>query len=160
MREAPPAPATGVRPGATDPDPLRARLAAAGRSLGAREAPHRAELAEAEARCRALHERVRIAIEAFHAAASDAGAPHLVLAVSEPRLDEKHVRAWEFEVRRGRHVGIVVARSKRQVTLVGPFRAGKSEGPCQSLPFDVPEAELDDALAGFLERLAEEAATP
>jgi hypothetical protein len=160
MRESPPAPSAGLRGGAADPDPLRARLAAIGRSLGAREAPHRAELAEAEARCRALHARVRAAVEAFHAAAAAAGAPHLALAVSEPRLDEKHVRAWEFEVRRGRHVGIVVVKSKRQVTLVGPFRAGKSEGPCESLSFDGSETALDEALAGFLERLAEEAATP
>jgi len=46
------------------------------------------------------------------------------------------------------------------VPLVGPFRAGKPEGPCRSLPFDAPVEELDAALAEFLERVVEEAATP
>lgn len=159
MREAPRAPAP-LQPATFPPDPLRERLAAAGRALGAREAPHRAALDEASARCRALHGRVRAALEAFAAAAAAAGAPHLALTVSEPRLDDKHVRASEFQVGRGRHVGIVVVKAKREVTLVGPFRAGQQEGPCRSLSFDAPAAELDAALAEFLERLVEEAATP
>jgi hypothetical protein len=160
MREAPLVPDTGARPASSRPDPLRERLAAAGRALGAREAPHGAALEEARARCHALHARVCAALAAFHAEAAAAGAPHLALAVSPPRLDEKHVRAWEFEVRRGRHAGIVVAKAKRELTLVGPFRTGKAEGPCCSVSFDAPEDELDAALAGFLERLVEEAATP
>jgi len=160
MREAPQAPASAVRTAASRPDPLRERLAAAGRALGEREAPHQAALEEARARCRELHGRVRDALAAFHAAAVAAGAPHLVLTVGEPHLDEKHVRAVEFEVRRGRHVGIVTAKSKRELTFVGPFRTGKQEGPCRSLPFDAPGEEVEAVLAEFLERLVEEAATP
>lgn len=160
MREAPQAPAAGVRAPSSRPDPLRERLAVAGRALGAREAPHRSALGEARARCGELHGRVRGALEAFHAAASAAGASHLALEVSEPRLDEKHVRAVEFELRRGRHVGLVIAKASREITLVGPFRAGKQEAPCRSLSFDAPGEEIDAALASFLERLVEEAATP
>jgi hypothetical protein len=165
MRETPQAPAAGVEPAnghraAFRPESLRERLAAAGRALGEREAPHRAALEEATTRCHVLHARVRAALEDFHAAAAAAGAPHLSLVVSEPRLDEKHVRASEFEIRRGRHTGIVIAKAKREFTFVGPFRTGKAEGPCRSVPFDAPAEELDAALAEFLERLVEEAATP
>jgi hypothetical protein len=45
------------------------------------------------------------------------------------------------------------------VTLVGPFRTGKPEGPCKTFPWDARE-ELDAALGDFLERFLEEAATP
>ena len=166
MREAPLASPSdvarkaGSSPPAPGSDPLLARLAAAGRELGAREAPHRAALEEAGARCAALRARVQAALEAFQAEAAAAGAPHLALTVSEPRLDDKHVRAFEFEVARGRHVGVVVVKAKREIALVGPFQRGKQEGPCRRLPFDAPEDELDAALAAFLERLVEEAATP
>jgi len=150
-----------MEPARASSDLLRERLAARGRALGEREAPHRAALEEATARCHELHARVRDALEAFHAAAAAAGAPHLVLHVSEPRLDDKHVRACEFEIRRGRHVGLVIARAaKRELTFVGPFQTGKPEGPCRSIPFDAPAPELEAALADFLERLVEEAATP
>jgi hypothetical protein len=159
MREAPRAPVP-LEPVASPPDPLRERLAEVGRALGAREAPYRAALDEASARCRALRDRVRAALDAFEAAAAAAGAPHLGLTVSAPRLDDKHVRASEFQVGRGRHVGIVVVKAKREITFVGPFRAGKEEGPCRSLSFDAPDAEIDAALAEFLEQLIEEAATP
>jgi hypothetical protein len=140
-------------------DALRARLAAAGRALGEREAAHRAALAAARSRCEALHALARDALDAFHAAAERAGAPHLRIELGSPRLDEKHVRAYEFELRRGRHVGLVIAKSRGEVTLVGPFRTGKDEGPCRSLPFDAA-ADIERALGEFLERLVEEAATP
>ena len=138
---------------------LRARLAAAGRALGQREAAHAAALAEARARSEALRQLALEALDAFHAAAGAAGAPHLRLEVGPSHLDEKHVRAYEFAVRRGRHVGLVIAKSRGEVTLVGPFRAGKDEGPCQSFPFEA-SAAIERALGEFLERLVEAAATP
>jgi len=114
-----------------------------------------------------LHEQVGTALDAFHAALDQAGAPQLRIELSAPRLDEKHVRAWEFELRRGRHAGLVVVKSRGEVTFVGPFRTGKAEGPCRSLPVDLaspvaaPSApELGAALATFLEQLVEEAAAP
>ena len=54
--------------------------------------------------------------------------------------------AVEFELVRGRHCAIVTAKSRGEVTLVGPFHKGKNEGPCRSLPFDaatVPSVDLD-----------------
>jgi len=156
-------------------------MAAAGRALGAREAPHRAELDTARQRCLTLHEQVCAAVDAFHAAASAAGAPHLRISVGDPKLDEKRVRALEFEVRRGRYVGLVVVKAKGVVTLVGPFRRGKPEEPCRSFRFRVADrvaervaegtgqdagvaadadAELGAALGDFLERFVQEAMTP
>jgi 16S rRNA (cytidine1402-2'-O)-methyltransferase len=51
------------------------------------------------------------------------------------------------------------AAPRGEVTLVGPFQAGKDEGPCRTFPIE-SEREIDAALAGFLERFLEEAATP
>jgi hypothetical protein len=138
---------------------LSERLEALGRSLGAREAAH----GEALSRARSCAERLRgdvvEALEHFHRAASAAGASHLRIAVSEVRPDDKHLRAVEFELMRGRHRAIVVAKSRGEVTLVGPFRTGKTEGPCLSFPFDADD-EIRPALLAFLERFLEEAATP
>ncbi len=138
---------------------LRERLAAAGRSLGAREAAHGAALEQARKRADQLHALVEEGLDAFHAAAAESGAAHLRVELGAPRLDDKHVRAIEFELRRGRQVGIVTVKSRGDVTLVGPFRAGRDEGPCRTFPFDA-EAEIQGALGDFLERFLEEAATP
>ena len=63
------------------------------------------------------------------------------------------------DLRRGRHQAIVTVKSRGEVTLVGPFRAGKVEGPCKSFPFDA-EPEIEAELGSFLERFLHEAATP
>jgi len=141
------------------PSALRDRLAAAGRELGAREASNEAAREEAWKRASALRRTVAEAIEAFHAAAAQAGAPHLRVDLGEARTDDKHLRSVQFDLTRGRHRAIVTVKSRGEVTLVGPFQAGKTEGPCKSFPFDA-EAELGDALAEFLERFLSEAATP
>lgn len=144
------------RPDASD---LLARLEAAGHAIGARESAHQAALAEAQRRCEALRALVASAIDRFHAAAAAAGAPRLRVEVGPVRLDEKHVRAIEFDVRRGRHAGVVTVKSRGDVTLVGPFRAGKAEGPCRTFPWEA-EAEIRKALGDFLEQFIEEAASP
>lgn len=154
MSQAPEAPATQA-PGGS----LGARLAALGRSLGEREADHAGDLAAARSCAEALHADVARALEAFHAAVAEAGAPHLQVAQSDVRLDDKHLRAVEFDLVRGRHKAIIVAKSKGELTLVGPFHVGKAEGPCRSFPFDA-RPEIEQALASFLERFLEEAATP
>ena len=149
-----------MQDGAPPPEAdLRSRLAAAGTQLGSRESAHRAGLDEATKRCEVLRTLVAEAIEAFHRAASDAGAPHLRVEVTPVRIDEKHIRAIEFEVRRGRHAGVVTVKSRGDVTLVGPFRSGKTEGPCRTFPWDA-EDEICKALGDFLLRFLEEAATP
>ena len=138
---------------------LGERLAELGRTLGTREAGHGKDLEEARSRAEKLRAHVVDAIERFHEAAADAGAPHLRVEVGDLRLDDKHVRSVEFDLLRGRHRAIVTLRSRGEVTLVGPFRAGKTEGPCRTFPFSA-EPELDEALAEFLEQFLEEAAAP
>jgi hypothetical protein len=141
------------------PEGLAQRLAEAGRRLGEREAEHLAAVEEARARAEKLRAQVAEGLAAFHAAARRAGAPHLALELGEVRGDDKHLRAAEFGLQRGRHRAIVTVKSRGDVTLVGPFKAGKQEGPCQTFPWDA-EAEIQAALCEFIERFAEEAATP
>lgn len=154
MSQAPEAPATQQ-----EQSELGARLAALGRSLGEREADHRGQLDAARSCAESLHADVALALSRFHAAAAEAGAPHLQIELSEVRLDDKHLRAVEFDLVRGRHKAIIVAKSRGELTLVGPFHEGKAEGPCHSFPSDA-RPEIEQALASFLERFLKEAATP
>jgi len=141
------------------PADLAARLEALGRELGAREAPHRDELARARAFAEKLRDRVGEVLDRFQRAAAAAGAPQLCAAVSETRVDDKHLRAVQFDLARGRYRAIVTVKARGEVTLVGPFHAGKAEGPCRTFPIG-SSVEIDAALATFLERFLEEAATP
>jgi len=138
---------------------LSERLAVPGRSLGERETPHREGLNQARSCAETLRARTAAALECFHAAATESGAPHLQVELGEIRVDEKHLRAVEFDLRRGRHKAVVTCKSRGEVTLVGPFQTGKTEGPCRSFPIDA-DAELRAALGSFLEGFLEEAATP
>lgn len=138
---------------------LRKRLEEAGQRLGAREAEHSQALDQARQRAEALRERVAAAVDAFHEAASQSGAPQLRVEVSRARPDAKHLRSVEFDLQRGRHRALVTVKSRGEVTLVGPFRSGKDEGPCRSFPVDA-ELEIRAALGDFLERFLEQAATP
>jgi hypothetical protein len=143
-------------PGAAE---LATRLETLGRSLGEREAPHQSGLREARACLERLHAAVAAALERFHAAAAAAGAPQLEISLSPVRADDKHLRAAQFDLSRGRHRAIVTAKARGEVTLVGPFHSGKTEGPCLTFPLEA-EGDLRAALASFLERFLEEAATP
>lgn len=136
-----------------------ARLEALGRELGEREAEHGVALERARSFAEKLRGQVAGALERFHSAAAGAGAPHLRVEVSPIRIDDKHLRAVEFNLLRGRHKAVIVAKARGDVTLVGPFRVGKTEGPCKSFPME-SEAELQQALGDFLARFAEEAAAP
>jgi hypothetical protein len=138
---------------------LSARLDTLGATLGAREAAHADDLGAACRQIEMLRVVVAGALERFHAAAARAGAPHLHVELSDIRTDDKHLRALEFNLIRGRYKAIVTARSRGQITLVGPFHIGKTEGPCQSFAFSA-RAELASALADFIEAFLEEAASP
>jgi hypothetical protein len=138
---------------------LRQRFEEIGRHVGTEEAAHRSALEEAHRRADALRTVVAGALDGFHAAAAASGAPHLRIELGPTRLDDKHIRAVEFELRRGRHLGIVTVKSRGEITLVGPFHAGKKEGPCMTFPF-AAERELLEGLGGFLERFLVEAVTP
>jgi len=144
---------------ADPPGDLRSRLEALGRSLGEREAAFAPALEEAGRRAHDLHRRVSDALDAFRAQYARSGAKPFDVVLSPPRLDDKHLRSVEVELRRGRHVAVIVVKSRGEVTLVGPFQAGKDEGPCQRIPWDA-QPDLDLALAAFLERFLEQAATP
>ena len=146
-----------IRP--PDGQDLEARLAEVGRRLGEREASHASALGAARARADTLRAEVARALEAFHAGAAGAGAPQLRVVLGDVRLDDKHARALQFDLGRGRCAGIVTVKSRGEVTLVGPFHRGKAEGPCLSFPFEA-EGELRKALGDFLERFLEEAAQP
>ena len=138
---------------------LVARLGDLGQSLGEREVLHCEGLATAQRHIEELRSRVESALEAFHGAVSRAGAPHLKVVLGRVRTDAKHLRSLEFELLRGRYKAVVTAKSRGEMTLVGPFHAGKTEGPCLSYSFDAGN-EFDEALASFLEKFLEEAATP
>lgn len=135
------------------------RLEALGKELGEREAPHADSVDRAGARAEELRGQVATALHSFQQAAGKAGAPQLSIEVSAVRVDDKHLRSHEFELQRGRHKAIVTVKSRGEVTLVGPFRSGKTEGPCRSFPLDA-SAEFEAALADFLSAYVEEAATP
>lgn len=138
---------------------LGVHLEALGRAIGERERAHTEGLSRARVRAQALHAEVESALQRFHSALEAAGASQLRVEQGRVRIDEKHLRSVEFDLCRGRHRAVVVVKSRGEVTLVGPFRVGKAEGPCRSFPMDDDE-ELAPALASFLGDFVEAAATP
>jgi len=137
---------------------LDERLAELGTLYAAREETERDALARAWECGRDFHGRVTRALESFHRAAGE-GAPQLRIAQSELRVDDKHLHSVQFDLARGRSRAIVTVKSRGDVTLVGPFRDGKTEGPCRTFPVEAG-APLDEALVEFLEKFIEEAFRP
>ena len=143
---------------------LEEKLAARGRELAAREATQADALARARALADALHGRVSLALAAYEH--EIAGAPWLTVVQGVVQQDDKHLHAFEFDVRRGRHRVIVVVKSRGDVTLVGPFHMGKDEGPCRRVGFSpddavvAPSDDMIEAVAEVLDRFLVEAATP
>ncbi len=137
---------------------LEDRLKAIALGVVERERRHADDMAHAAAKLDALRTTVATAIDGFNATVA-ADVPHLSIEVSPVRLDEKHLHAHEFELARGRHRALVIAKSKAEFTLVGPFKTGKSEGPCRTFPFSA-ESDLEDAIEDFLTRFLEEATAP
>jgi hypothetical protein len=119
-----------------------------------REIPASIEAARSlalEVRARALE-----ALEAFRTEALASGVPHLThLEVGPVEPDDKHVDALQVMIRRGRWELVCVAKSRGAVTLVGPYRRGKKEGPCVTL--DGRGDELDRTLDERLFELLQEA---
>jgi hypothetical protein len=136
---------------------LEGRLEELGRKLAERESKHAEALAQAREFAVRLHATVESALGRFHAAAAEAS--HLRVSLSAPRIDDKHLHAVEFELARGRHRAIVTVKSQGEVTFVGPFRSGKTEGPCRSFPLDAAD-DIQVALADFLVEFLEAAAAP
>jgi len=129
------------------------RLTKLGRALCEREAAHSEELEEARQRAAALHSMLGKLLDTYHATVLPE-APQLGLSLDEPRLDDKHLHAVQFQLSRGRHRALVVVKSRGDVTLVGPFHQGKTEGPCESHAWDAAsdiETALGDLLVKFIE---------
>lgn len=138
---------------------LCSRLRALGQEIGSREAPNHGPLQEAWRVANRYRALLAEGLEAFHSAAAEAGAPQLQVTLSGPRLDAKHLRAVELELSRGCHRAVLTVKSRGEVTLVGPFRVGKKEGPCLSFLVG-DEKGILEALTVFLEQFLEQAATP
>ncbi|MDE0886684.1 MAG: hypothetical protein OSB70_14245 [Myxococcota bacterium] len=134
------------------------RLTELGRLYAGREAAEAEALARAWECAHDLHGRVSRALASFHRAAGE-GVPQLMITQSAPRADDKHLHSVQFDIARGRSRAIVTVKSRGDVTLVGPFHAGKAEGPCRTFPVGAAEP-LDRALIEFLEKFLEEAFRP
>jgi hypothetical protein len=130
-----------------------------GKALGEREAAHREAIGEAWRRAGALRLEIGAALDTFAKAAAHAGAPQLAVQLGEIRTDDKHLRSVQFDMARGRNRAVVTVKSRGEITLVGPFHAGKVEGPCKSFPYAADD-ELKTALGDFLEKFLTEAANP
>lgn len=142
---------------------LEARLAERGRALAEREDEHAAALSRAHRLADVLHAEVARGLEAYHRVTQRA--PQLAVELGDVAHDAKHLHAFEFDVRRGRHRAIVVVKSRGEVTLVGPFHMGKDEGPCRRIPVtdtdpSRPTDDLMAALGDLLESFLEEATAP
>jgi len=124
---------------------LNDRIEAIAHTVAKREATHFEAIAQARRKAEELHGQVDSAIGLFNATLAES-APYLQVEVSPPRIDDKHLHA-------------VTVKSKGEVTLVGPFRAGKKEGPCRSFPVGA-DADIADALSDFLAAFLEEACSP
>lgn len=138
---------------------LSERLTRLGAALGEREAEHRDAIAEAWRRSQALRAEIGAALDAFNRAAARAGATQLAVQLGDTRTDDKHLRAVQFDLTRGRNRAVVTVKSRGEITLVGPFHAGKPEGPCKTFPYGA-ESEIRAALGDFLEKFLAEAASP
>lgn len=139
--------------------PLVERMAGLGKELGEREAAHQTAIAEAWRRAGSLRLEVGAALEAFTRSAARAGAPQLSVQLGDVRTDDKHLRAVQFDLARGRSRAVVTVKARGEITLVGPFHTGKVEGPCKSFPYGADD-ELRAALGEFLEKFLTEAAHP
>ena len=137
---------------------LNERIKLIAEELATRESARAEAIDQARNKAIELHDQVDSAIAIFNRTIAD-DAPYLCIDLSPTRVDDKHLHSIEFDLQRGRHRAVVTVKSKGVVTLVGPFRAGKKEGPCLSFPMGETE-EINDALGDFLERFLEEAATP
>jgi hypothetical protein len=136
-----------------------ARFRKLAEELAARDPGLTARLRDVREAARDLRDQSFQAVEAFRERAAELGAPYLGhVEVSAVEPDEKHVDCVQFRVSRGRTelLLIAIAEGAGKVRLVGPFRRGKSEGPCADAPLRGPEVER--ALEERIERLLREAA--
>jgi len=109
-------------------------------SLAARDAELAGGLDAARAAAQEMHARLVAHATAFRDEVEARGAPHLGhVEVGPVEPDEKHVDAVQVRVWRGRWEIVYVAKACGEMTLVGPYRVGKSDQPpCNTLAFGDP----------------------
>lgn len=149
-----------------DDSQIGQRIFQRGCEFGTREADQVHALAEARQLAEELRTRVVGIVEDFQRGLHKSGATHLcdesLFCISSVALDDKHIRAVGFSVRRGRYKIAVVVKTKGSVTLVGPFHLGKKEGPCRKFSVPTDEAsrcELGEMLIDLLDAFFNEAMT-
>ncbi len=135
------------------------RIASLAAAIAGREAERTEARRAARGMADRLHADVAGAIDVFRRVTRERGAPHLDLIDLGPvEPDDKSVRAFQFRLRRGRHVAVVVCKDRGEVMLVGPFRRGGTEGPCRpvrSPQRGAPGEEIEGALEGLVADLIE-----
>ena len=128
---------------------LAERLSARDRDLGP-------GLARAQVAAERLRVHASAAIGRFRSAVQRSGAEHLAhIEIGPVEPDDKHVDCLQCRVRRGRHEAVLVIKASGKVTLVGPFRSGKTEKPCTDFSPEGPEVEA--GVVDLLTRLLEQA---
>lgn len=102
-------------------------------------------LAGARAAAEELRAQAQACVQAFLSRAELLGAEQLgAVCVSPVGPDQKHVDCVQFSIERGRDVLLCVAIATSEggkVRLVGPFKRGKTEGPCGDFPLRGAELE-------------------
>lgn len=129
------------------------RIEMVAREVARREAGR----AQARKRALALAERMREQMTGlmarFLAEVNAAGAPHLnLIEVGPVEPDDKSIRAFQFKIVRGRYEAVVVSKDRGEVMLVGPYKRGQDEGPCNPIHHEESEPDLN-RLAEHLEAL-------
>ena len=135
------------------------RIETLARAIASREAGRALGRATARDLADTLHARLRDAARRFARAAGEAGAPHLDLVRIGPvEPDDKSVRAFQIKIRRGRWEAVAVCKDHGEVTLVGPYKLGEEQGPCNPIHLERDAAEsqrLERDLPELLCRLIE-----
>jgi hypothetical protein len=116
-------------------------------------------LTRAREAARTLRDSACDAVEAFRKRANELGASHLAdVSVSPVEPDQKHVDALQFRISRGRLelLCVAIARGEGKLRVVGPFKSGKTEGPCAEASLSGPEGEslVEERLAALLREAA------
>ena len=89
---------------------LNERIEALARDLAERENNHSEAIEKARQKAIELHGRVAAAMDRFNLVVGES-VPYLQIAVSSPRIDDKHLHAVEFDLERGRHRAIVTVKA-------------------------------------------------
>lgn len=129
------------------------RIEAVAREVAAREAGREQARQRARELADWLRQRMLSCRARFVSAADAAGAPHLdLIEITAVEPDDKSIRAFQFKIRRGRYEAIVVSKDRSEVMMVGPFKRGQDEGPCNPIHHEGgdPDREL---LADHIETL-------